>query len=183
MSGFISAAEITRIRSVDASPQSRAGRIDGNQGNSVKLYIAKATCSLAPQIIANELGLDLDLVHFDVVGKSTSNNDDFAKVNPLAYVPVLRVSDKSDDLLTETIVIVSHLADLHPEAGLIPARGTRERLEMEQLPTFTATEIAQKHIPLMRKLLTPEGAEWTRNKLVLAYGELEKRLSDGRPFL
>jgi len=149
----------------------------------MKLYIAEATCSLAPQIVANELGLNPELVHFDVFGRTTSNNDDFTKVNPLGYVPVLRLSDDPDDLLTETTVIVSYLADQKPDAGLIPSHGTRERVEVERLLTFTATEIAQKHIPLMRKLMTPEGTEWARNKLVTAYGEFEKRLSDGRPFL
>jgi glutathione S-transferase len=48
---------------------------------------------------------------------------------------------------------------------------------------FTATEIAQKHIPLMRKLLTEEGAAWTLNKLVNAYTVLDQRLADGRRYL
>ena len=34
----------------------------------MKLYIAKATCSLAVQLVANELGLAPELVHFDVFG-------------------------------------------------------------------------------------------------------------------
>lgn len=149
----------------------------------MKLYIAKATCSLAAQIIANELGLNPELVHYNVFDKSTSNSDDFAEVNPLGYVPVLQLGEDQNDLMTETTVIVSYLADLHPEAGLIPLRGTRERLEVEQLLTFTATEVAQKHIPLMRKLMSEEGTAWTLNKLVTAYSVLDERLADGRPFL
>jgi glutathione S-transferase len=42
------------------------------------------------------------------------------------------------------------IADQNPEAGLIPANGTVERVKLNQLLTFVATEIAQKHIPLMR---------------------------------
>jgi glutathione S-transferase len=149
----------------------------------MKLYIAQATCSLAAQLIANELGLNPELVHFDVFGKSTSNGDDFARINPLLYVPALQLGDDPSDVLTETIVVGSYLADQHPEAGLIPARGTLERARFDQLLTFTATEIAQKHIPLMRKLLTEEGAAWTRAKLVTAYTVLDQRLADGRAFL
>lgn len=149
----------------------------------MKLYIAEATCSLAAQIVANELGLDPELVHYNVFDKSTSNRDNFSEVNPLGYVPVLQLTKDRNDLLTETAVIVSYLADQQPEAGLIPLRGTRERLEVEQLLTFTATELAQKHIPLMRKLLSEEGTAWTRNKLVIGYGVLDQRLADGRPFL
>jgi glutathione S-transferase len=149
----------------------------------MKLYIAKATCSLAVQLVANELGLTPELIHYDVFGKSTSNGETFANVNPLGYVPVLELDNESQDRLTETIVVSSYLADQHPEAGLIPTPGTLERAKYDQILTFIATEIAQKHIPLMRKLLTEEGAEWTRNKLVNAYAALDKRLADGRPYL
>ncbi|CAN7769715.1 glutathione S-transferase C-terminal domain-containing protein [Caballeronia sp. LjRoot34] len=148
----------------------------------MKLYIAEATCSLAAQAIANELGLSPELVHFDVFGKSTSDGSNFSDVNPLQYVPAL-VLDGEKTALTETIIITSYLADQHPEANLIPKRGTIERTRMDQLLTFIATEIAQKHIPLMRKLMTPEGIEFHTNKLLTAYGVLDKQLSDGRSYL
>jgi glutathione S-transferase len=149
----------------------------------MKLYIAQATCSLAVQLVLNELGQNPELVHYDVFGKTTSNNDDFAEINPMGYVPVLRLDNAQEDLITETTVIVSYLADQHPESGLAPARGSLDRVKLEQLLTFTATELAQKHIPLMRKLLTQEGTDWTRAKLVNAYTQLDKRLADGRAYL
>jgi len=148
-----------------------------------KLYIANDTCSRAVQIVANELGLNPELVHFDVVGKSTSNGDNFSEINPLAYVPVLALDNDSKELLSETIVIASYLADRHPGSGLAPEPGTLERAKLDQMLTFIATEIAQKHIPLMRKLLTEEGAAWTRNKLQTAYSRLNDRLADGRTYL
>lgn len=149
----------------------------------MKLYIAQATCSLAAQLIANELGLSPELVHFDVIGRTTSNGQLFESVNPLGYVPVLELDNETKDRLTETIVVTSYMADQHPEAGLIPLAGTLERAQHNQLLVFLATEIAQKHIPLMRKLLSDEGAEWTRNKLVKAYSELDQRLADGRKYI
>jgi glutathione S-transferase len=54
---------------------------------------------------------------------------------------------------------------------------------MDQLLTFVATEIAQKHIPLMRKLMTEEGVAFTTNKLLTAYAALDARLADGRAYL
>lgn len=149
----------------------------------MKLYIAQATCSLAAQLIANELGLSPELIHFDVIGRTTSTGQSFTDVNPLAYVPVLELDNGASDRLTETIVVTSYLADQHPGSGLVPPAGTLERAKFDQLLVFLATEIAQKHIPLMRKLLTEEGAEWTRNKLVKAYAELDRRLADGRTYL
>lgn len=148
----------------------------------MKLFIADQTCSQAVQIIANELGLTPELVHFDVFNKTTSTGESFAAVNPLLYVPAL-VLNEDEAPLSETIVITSYLADQHPEAGLIPAPRTLERAHFDQLLVFIATEIAQKHIPLMRKLLTPEGADWTLNKLVSAYKTIDDRLADGRQFL
>ncbi len=148
----------------------------------MKLYIADQTCSQAVQIIANELGLEPELVHFDVVGKSTSNGDNFAASDPMLYVPVLAL-DGGKELLSETIVITSYLADQNPAAGLIPMRGTMERTKFDQLLVFISTEIAQKHIPLMRRLLTEEGNLWMRSRIVSAYTMLDQRLSDGRRFL
>jgi glutathione S-transferase len=149
----------------------------------MKLYIAQATCSLAAQLVANELSLFPELIHFDVHNRTTSTGQSFTDVNPLAYVPVLELGNEASDRLTETIVVTAYMADQHPEAGLIPAARTLERAKFDQLLVFLATEIAQKHIPLMRKLLTEDGAEWTRNKLVKAYSELDQRLADGRTYI
>lgn len=148
----------------------------------MKLYIARATCSLAVQAVFNELNLAPELVHFDVFGKTTSDGSDFAGINPLLYVPAL-VLDGEDEPLTETIIIASYIADQHPESGLIPKHGTPERARMDQLLTFVATEIAQKHIPLMRKLMTPEGIAFNVNKLLKAYAKLDAMLGDGRSYL
>lgn len=148
----------------------------------MKLYIAQATCSLAVQAVLNELGLTPELVHFDVFGKTTSDQTDFAEVNDLLYVPALEIDGETEPL-TETITIASYLADQHPASGLIPKHGTIERVRMDQLLTFIATEIAQKHIPLMRKLMKPEGVAFHGNKLLKAYGKLDARLADGRAYL
>ncbi len=149
----------------------------------MKLYIADQTCSQAAQIVANELGLSPELIHYNVFDKTTSNNDDFAEVNPLFYVPVLVLDNEEQDRISETIIVTSYLADQHPQAGLIPARGTLDRVRFDQFLTFVATEIAQKHIPLMRKLMTEEGIIWARAKLVNAYKLLDDRLAEGRPYL
>jgi glutathione S-transferase len=118
-----------------------------------------------------------------VKNRSTSNGVSFTDVNPLSYVPVLELDNETHDRITETIVVTSYLADRHPEAELIPAAGTLKRAKYDQLLVFLATEIAQKHIPLMRKLLTEAGADWTRNKLVNAYAVLDRLLADGRTYL
>lgn len=147
----------------------------------MKLYIADKTCSEAIQIVANQLALKLELVHVDFATGSTSNGDDFRSINPLFYVPAL-VTDEQE-ILTEGIVILNWLADMHPASGLVPAAGTMARIKHDQLMTFIATEIQQRHVPLMRKLMTEEGKAWMSGKIISAYQQLDNRLQDGRAYL
>ena len=143
----------------------------------MQLYIADATSSQAIQIVANELGLEPELIHFDVVDKTMSNGGDFAKVNPLLYVPVLELDTPDQHRLTEVTAIAAYLADSHPEAHLTPHAGTLERVKFDQLLAFIATEIQQRHVPLMRKLMTEEGVTWQHNKVANAYKVLDDRLT------
>jgi glutathione S-transferase len=53
----------------------------------MKLYIADQTCSRAIQIMPNKISLASALIHYGVFGKSTSNGEDFAVVNPLVTSP------------------------------------------------------------------------------------------------
>jgi glutathione S-transferase len=59
----------------------------------------------------------------NVFDKTTSNDDNFAEVNPLGYVPVLVLDNAQQDRISETVVLTSYLADQHREANLIPAHG------------------------------------------------------------
>lgn len=149
----------------------------------MKLYIAHGTSSHAAQIVANELDLDIELVHYDVVGKTTSNGEDFSAINPLLYVPALQLDNDEKYVLTEAVVIGAYLADQAGATDLIPAQGTFERVKFDQLLAFMATELAQKHIPLMRKLMNEEGIAFNYRKLVAAYTLLNERFADGRRFL
>lgn len=124
----------------------------------MKLYIGNDTCARAAQLVANELGIKHELVAVDVVSKATSNGEDFATVNPLLYVPALRLDNDNQDILSETIIISSYLADQYPESGMLPPPGTLERVQADQFLVQLTTEIAQKHIPLILKLMTEKGS-------------------------
>jgi glutathione S-transferase len=51
-----------------------------------------------------------------------------------------------------------------------------ERAKLDQLLVFMATEIPQKHNPLMRKLLTAEVVHFNVNKLLTVYKIPDDRL-------
>lgn len=58
--------------------------------------------------------------------------------HPLGRVPVL---ETDDGILFESAALCLHVADLHPEAGLISAPGTHERAEVYQWALFAMTEL------------------------------------------
>ena len=58
--------------------------------------------------------------------------------HPLGRVPVL---EDEDGFVFESAAICLHLADLHPDAGLAPAPGTRERALLYQWTIFAPAEI------------------------------------------
>jgi glutathione S-transferase len=149
----------------------------------MKLYIAKATCSRAPQTVINETGLDVELVLYDIRGRTASNNQDFGTVNRFRYVPVLELDHTPKEYISEASVITAYLADLCPQHRLIPPVGTLERLKVDQTLVFIATEIAQKHISLMRKHMNEDGVPWALERIAQAYAVFDERLADGRSWL
>ncbi|KAM0452825.1 hypothetical protein ACHAO4_005244 [Trichoderma viride] len=149
----------------------------------MKLYIGNDTCARAAQLVVNELGVEHELVYVDVFTKATSNGEDFATVNPLLYVPVLKLDNSGHDIVSETIIISSYLADQHPESGMLPPPGTLERLKADQFLVQITTEIAQKHVPLILKMMTEQGTQIYTDRLLRAYRLLDDRLSDKRSYL
>ena len=85
----------------------------------MKLYYSPSACSLSPHIVANELGLPIELVKVDVVAKRTEHGEDFLAINPKGLVPVLQLDDGA--LLTEGPAVVQYLADLKPDEQLASA--------------------------------------------------------------
>lgn len=66
--------------------------------------------------------------------------------HPLNRVPVL---DTGEGLLFESAALILHVADLHPDAGLIPPVGTQERGAAYQWVLFGMTEMEAPGIAVM----------------------------------
>src|SRR5262245_60307149 len=100
----------------------------------MKLYYSPGACSLAPNIVAREAGLDLDLVKVDLATHKTENGEDYFKVNPRGYVPALEVDG---ELHTEVVALVQYLAEPAPQ--LLPPAGSKERFRVNQWLTFVSS--------------------------------------------
>ncbi|AWC20682.1 Glutathione S-transferase GST-6.0 [Aminobacter sp. MSH1] len=146
----------------------------------MKLFYMPGACSLAPHIVANEVGIDLDLVKVDGKTKTTEAQQDFLATNPNGYVPALVLGD--GELMTEASVLVQYLADQKPESGLMPKAGDMARYRVQQWLAFVATEL-HKVFGAFFKPNTPEATKEINRELLarrLAY--VDAKL-DGRSYL
>jgi glutathione S-transferase len=73
-----------------------------------------------------------------VMTKENGLLDEHRSRHPLGRVPVFEGDEGS---LIESAAICLHIADLHPEAGLIPAPGTYARGKVYQWSFFAMTEV------------------------------------------
>ncbi len=112
----------------------------------MKLYYAPGACSLSTHIILREAGYKFDLEKVDLAARTTAGGDDFTKVNPKGYVPVLELDD--GQLLTENIAIDEYLADQKQESTLAPKAGTFERYRLIEWLAFISTEVHKPFGPL-----------------------------------
>jgi glutathione S-transferase len=76
-----------------------------------------------PHIFLEELGVPFELKLVDRA-RNAQKSPEYLRLNPNGLIPVLVDGDL---VLYETPAILLHLADTHPQAGLMPALGTPER--------------------------------------------------------
>jgi glutathione S-transferase len=147
----------------------------------MKLYYSPGACSLAPHILLREIGADFTLEKVDIRAKKTAAGADFLAINPKGYIPALQLED--GEVLTEGVVLQQYIADLKPEAKLAPARGTRERLRLEELLVYISTEVHKNFSPLFGPTTPDAYKTISKEKIALRLDLLERQLSDGRDFL
>ena len=146
----------------------------------MKLFYMPGACSLAPHIVANEAGIDLELVKVDGASKKTEQDQDYLATNPNGYVPALVLPD--GELMTEASVVVQYLADQKPESGLMPGAGDMARYRVQQWLSFVATELHKTFSPFF-KPGTPEATKETnRAHLSKRLAYVDRKL-DGRSYL
>lgn len=143
----------------------------------MKLYYAPGACSLAPHIIAKELGLRIDLVQVDLASKRTSAGTDYRTINPKGSVPALELSNGR--VLTEGPAINQFLADLAPKGAMAPPAGSFERYELQEWLNWISTELHKGFGPLWSSEASEEVRVATKAKLAERLDFLERRLAQG----
>jgi glutathione S-transferase len=144
----------------------------------MKLYFSPGACSLAPHIVARELGIDVELDK--VKDKKTSSGEDFWAINPKGYVPTLKLDD--GEILTEGPVITQYLADSKPGSDLAPPNGTMARLRLQELLGYINSEIHKTFSPLFSQGTPAETRKDREEYLKKRFAYLDQQLEKG-PFL
>jgi glutathione S-transferase len=138
----------------------------------MKLYFSPAACSLAVHIALRETGQPVDLAAVDLGTHKLANGDDYLAVNPRGYVPLLELDDGSRH--TEVSALLQYIADGAPGAQLLPAAGTRERLQVLEWVTFVSTELHKVFSPwLWHKETADSTRKAVKDKLALRFAEID----------
>jgi len=141
----------------------------------MKLYYSPGACSLAPHIVAREVGIELQLEKVDIKAKRTENGADFYQINPKGSVPALELDN--GELLTEGPAIAQYLADLNPQSGLAPAYDTLARYRLQEMLGFINSELHKSYSPLFNPA-TPAALRLEHTtSLRKSYAFLEQRLT------
>lgn len=105
----------------------------------MKLYYTPGVCSLAPHVALQEVGAEFELVKVDLRAKTTESGQDYHEISRRGNVPLLQLDN--GDTITEGNVILSYIADSHPESNLAPANGTMERVRLDEWLNFITTDL------------------------------------------
>lgn len=109
----------------------------------LRLHYYPSNASMAPHILLRELDAPFELVLADRkagVHKSPA----YLKLNPNGLIPVLQDGDL---VLYETVAILLHLVDTHPQAGLAPPLGTPARAEFYKWAVWLTNTLQATMIP------------------------------------
>ncbi|MFJ1254326.1 glutathione transferase GstA [Cupriavidus sp. CuC1] len=146
----------------------------------MKLYYSPGACSLAVHIALREAGLPFTLAKVDLaqhkLAEPEHGNDDFYKLSPRGYVPLLQLDDGARH--TEAASLLQYVADLAPGKALLPVAGTRERLEAVGWLTLVSTELHKVFSPWLWHKETAESTrEDCKAKVALRFAELDRHLA------
>lgn len=144
---------------------------------------------MASHIALEEMGCDYQAVPV-VIADGAHQKPDYLAVNPRGRVPALVIRDASGErVLTETIAILVHLAQSHPDKGLLPLATGDQPESLVRALEWMAWLGANVHQGTTRSVIRPasftddEGARESVAKKGLenariAFADIDERLRD-----
>jgi glutathione S-transferase len=147
----------------------------------MKFYHEVRGCSLAVDIVARELAIALDLQWVNMNDKTLDDGSDYFAVNSKGTVPTLQLP--GGEFLSEGAVIMQYLADLRPDAGLVPPAGSLARYRVLEWMSFIAADLHKGgFMPLFKAATPPAYKDLARQYVRAKLTWLDSQLA-GREFL
>ena len=148
----------------------------------MKLYYKPGACSLAAHIILYELETSHELERVDTISGRTETGADYRQINPKGYVGALAL--ETGEIITENPAILQYLGDLSPERALVPVAGSLDRVRLQELLSFLASELHKSYSPYFSGAGSNSAAlDGAARGVSTRLAHIEKILSDGRPYL
>jgi len=127
--------------------------------------------------VLEELGVPYEVT---AMTPEESRGEEHLARHPLGRVPVL---EDSEGFVFESAAICLHLADLHPDAGLVPEPGTHERALVYQWTVFAPAELEPPLIEAaIQAARDPERAASARRRFDAAMAAVSDAL-EGNDYL
>ena len=124
----------------------------------MRLYHQPRSRSTRVLWLAEEAGAPIDVV---VIARAEKGTEDYRKMHPLGRSPAY-VEDGGP--VFESAALILHLADRHPEAGLIAEPGSYERALQYQWAFFAMTELEAPLVDAARQMWKDSGEPTPRSR-------------------
>lgn len=120
------------------------------------LFYSPGACSLAPHVVLEELGLEFERRPV-LIAEGENLSEEYLKINPRGRVPTL-VADGT--VITEVPAILTYLASLRRDAGLLPPDGSLELAKAYELVAWLSSTLHIDYAQLWRpERFLPDGAD------------------------
>jgi glutathione S-transferase len=141
----------------------------------MRLYHVPNTRSTRVLWLLEEIGAPYELT---LMTPDERRGEEHVTRHPLGRVPVV---EDDEGFVFESLAILLHLADLHPESGLIPPVGSHERALVYQWSVFAMTELEPEILEtfVARRGEDRERIDAARESFREAAAVVEDALDDG----
>ena len=123
--------QVPEFHGVDYRPHARC-----MESTTMKLYYLAGSCALAPHIALEHSRLDHEAIRIE---RGEQSSPSYLAINPLGRVPALVTA--SHGTITEVPAVLSYIADLVPNLGLLRGAGTWERYEALRWMAYLASTV------------------------------------------
>jgi glutathione S-transferase len=141
----------------------------------MRLYHVPNTRSTRVLWLLEEIGEPYDLT---LMTGDERRGEEHASRHPLGRVPVI---EDDEGFVFESLAILLHIADLHPEAALIPPPGSHDRALVYQWSVFAMTELETEVLEVFtaRRAEDAERVAESTTRFRDAARVVERTLEDG----